>query len=187
MGVDVQMLGWVLRTGGTVLVTLFVLKFMLASTVTEWFRQRMFETRRDLFILVAAGRVDPTTEIAYTHTRTTLNSLLQFADRVTLTRLLVGSSLMRKEADEYARRVQKMLDEVKDPDVREEIRGSWVRMNTIILQHVVLRSPFLIAATLLWSITAGGVRKAAKKVMSWGKASAIAAEADDCHDVAMAA
>jgi hypothetical protein len=179
MSVDVQMLGWVLRTGGTILAVVIVLKFMVASTVTEWFRQRMFATRRALFVMVSDGRLDPE-EPAYVYTRERINSLLQFAESVTLSRLLIGTFFMREEAIEYGQRIEKMIADVNDRAVRQELRNCWKHIGDVILEHVVLRSPFLLFAALVISLMVGGVRIAAAKILSWGKFFAIVAEADDC-------
>ena len=81
-------------TFAAILVVLFVTKFRRESRIDE-FRHRLFVLRADLFDYALEGRIgfgDP----AYTMLRESLNSILRFAHKITLTRLLVITVFSRQ-------------------------------------------------------------------------------------------
>lgn len=124
--------------------TLFALvaafQFVVLPSLVEGFRQRIFNLRRDMFLLLVDHGLRPD-EPAYTHLRSTMNGVLRFAERLTLTRLLLHGTIFRKQTQAYARKLQQNLANIEDAALREHLIQYRQRLGQEIVRHVITVSP----------------------------------------------
>lgn len=134
-------LGWAALIG--------VLQFLVLPTATESFRNRLFALRRELFLYMASGRISPK-DPAYQRLRKLLNTLLRFAERVTLLRTAVMAATYDASlVDEQP--IEAVIDGVTDEKVRADLRAIHLRVSEAILKHLVLTSP------LGWGLSLVGI------------------------------
>src|SRR5258708_24230749 len=125
-----------------VLVASFQLVFL--PTMVDRFRDRLFELRRDLFLLVADGRIAPT-DMMYVYMRNTINAHIRYAERVTFVRGIIGPNMAMRlhpalrrahRLDLTALLVMPRYDDVRD--AMQEIRS---KLGDAVAFHVVATSP----------------------------------------------
>ena len=82
-------------------------------------RQRLFLIRREMFLFMADGGIDPDS-LAYGHVRTFMNTAIRYADGLSLTRSIVGIATI----GEYGKtRMLKIEEEIASlpPSTRERL------------------------------------------------------------------
>lgn len=124
----------------TLLLLLGAFQLILLPSLMDEFRQRIFCLRRELFLLVSEGDVDPSTP-AYTHLRTTMNGVLRFTERLTVLRLLLHGTLFRNETRAYSQKLHRELSLVEDDRLREKLMVFRRRLGQEIIRHVLVISP----------------------------------------------
>lgn len=134
----------------------------LRSTFTAEFRADLFELRRQLFWLVASGRIAPTAR-AYVRVRGLLNGLLNQAEMITPATVIVLMAIDSMHAAETKGLVNltaSAISEVSDADLRSELKAIHDGVGKAIiaqLQRFVWLSPVFwiviptVAAKNLWS------------------------------------
>lgn len=126
---------------GVVLV-LGVFQLLILPTLHEGFRQKIFFLRRQLFMLVAHGKLSPQ-DLAYTRLRSTMNGLLRFAERLSLGRLFLHGVIFRPETKNYVETMDLRLAEIRDDLTKKELIAIREKVGYIIIWHVFFTSPLL--------------------------------------------
>lgn len=133
---DPDAFGVVVRTSVSFVVVLFVWRYVLRSTMVETYRQRLFEVRRDLFLLQVDGVVVP--DRAYRLMVQSINAQLRFADGLTLLRLVISLVAYRKSPapDEFDIALAKstVANQAHLPRFRQ-------RLGYEIVRHAAVTSP----------------------------------------------
>ena len=182
---DAMTAGFIVRTTLTLLGLILAWRFMVLPTMHDRFRQRLFEIRRSLFLLVADGKVG-STEPAYRQLRDMINGLLRFAERVTLIRALVTNKSLPLNIAAYTERTQLAMAQVKDASVRHALEEHRERVGFEIIKHIIWTSPELwipLSALLVAAVGRAAVKAWLKKHPPIG----IEAEAECFSDGAIAA
>lgn len=165
---DAQAFGFAIRTTLTVLLVIAAWRFMVVRTMNDTFRQRLFEMRRSLFLLVADGRISPD-EPAYRQLCSTINGLLKFAERVTLLRIvLIGRSTPLNTAA-YVDRAGRSLAQIQDEEVRKTIAEYRDRVDGEIVLHVIRTSPELWLPLLVMMVGMMSMEAAKLAIRRWAK------------------
>lgn len=165
---DAQAFGFAIRTTLTVLLMIAAWRFMVVRTMNDTFRQRLFEMRRSLFLLVADGRISPD-EPAYRQLCSTINGLLKFAERVTLLRIvLIGRSTPLNTAA-YVDRAGRSLAQIQDEEVRKTIAEYRDRVDGEIVLHVIRTSPELWLPLLVMMVGMMSMEAAKLAIRRWAK------------------
>jgi hypothetical protein len=124
-----------------------VFQKVFVPALVDGLRDRLFDIRRDLFLLVAERKLaanDP----AYLSLRRTSNAVIAFAERITFLRGAIGPLVamrLRKTtwraADHSHRRDLDMLAAIQDDDARKIMAALHRRTNVAIALHVFVSSP----------------------------------------------
>ena len=150
--------------GGLLLLAVFRLVYRRAAV--EAFRQEVFALRRELFMLVADGRIAPATP-AYERLRRTLNFLIHGASEVTFSRYLIAVfTMVPADVAAYDRQMKAWLAEVP-PDARQVIKGIRHRMGNAMIRHALRISPsawLFIAVAVLPGLAMAAIRGSWKRV-----------------------
>ena len=112
--------------------------------LVDLLRQRLFEIRDNVFDIAADGRIsfdDP----AYRFLRDFLNTIIRFADRVSVPRFLFLSSVVRG-APRF--NPEEILREVQDEEVRNLLLKRFKNACGLVVYLMWLRSPFTIVFTV---------------------------------------
>lgn len=146
---DPMTLAIIIRTTVTMFAILAAVQLMLIPTLVEEFRQDLFRTRRQLFMLVADGQVEPNAR-PYVSIRRTINGFLRFAERVTVSRLALAALLRDGESREsYEQRVAEEFEDVPEKTVRDELIGLRTVVAICVLKHLLIATPVLWPLLLL--------------------------------------
>lgn len=133
---------------------LLVYRYVWVPACVDAFRQDVFELRHELFLLMAAERLAPTSR-EYTNLRTMMNGWLRFAERATFVRALVGTavlgSLARRAPYEDILRMSHL-----DRETKERLGDIHHRMMRRLLILVLQRSLLLVVALSAASIVGAG-------------------------------
>jgi hypothetical protein len=144
--------GATLRLAVEMLVLLAVVQFVLLPTLTERFRQRMFEIRRRLFVFMANGGIRPD-DIAYVRLRSTTNSMLRYAERVWLVEALVMAVVFRREVAAHQARVMADLASADGGRARERILLFKREIDDAVADHLIATS-FVAWVLVAWVLVA---------------------------------
>ncbi len=130
----------------------------------EYFRQRLFKLRDELFESAAAGNIE-FTHPAYTDLRLTMNALIRYGHRVTIWRIVMSMvSLARSRnshvVNSYAE-WRKQTDRIENEETRNRIYAFRSEISEIMAAHMVLISPMTIAVVATIAI----YLRACKKMM----------------------
>lgn len=133
---DPNAFGVVVRASVSFLIVLLVWRYALRSTMVETYRQRLFEVRRELFLLRVHGVVSP--DRAYRLMVRSINAQLRFADGLSLLRLVVALVAYRKspEPDELDLALAKST-----PNNQAHLSRYRQRLGYEIVRHAALTSP----------------------------------------------
>ena len=130
----------------------------------DYFRQRLFKLRDELFEYAAAGHLEFAHPV-YTDLRLTINALIRYGHRVTIWRIVMSMvSLARSRnshvADSYAES-RKQTERIENEETRNRIYGFRNEISRIMAAHMVLISPMTIAVVAAIAI----YLRACKKMM----------------------
>jgi hypothetical protein len=120
----------------------FAFQLVYWPTLSDETRQRLFAIRRELFIYMADGRIRPT-DPAYVALRSSINSLLLFADRLSFLRLVMDGLLWRRRGAKLSADFKNRIMAVEDESVRRDLMGFNDRMLSQMVRHLVWSSPVL--------------------------------------------
>jgi hypothetical protein len=101
-------------------------------------RQRVFKLRRELFLYAADGNVSFDAR-AYVQLNDTLNSLIGFADKVTVFEALVCAVFVAKTP--YVDATADAIRKVEDQKVRGTLEAMHAQIHREIVRHLALTSP----------------------------------------------
>lgn len=124
----------------SILLLLAAVQYVYIPTLVEEYRQRIFDLRKRLFLLVADKRIEPT-HPAYTQVRNQLNGFLQMAARITFSRLVLGVVLMKMDEDEglvenHHEELGGHLESLGNAELRQELENiRWEALH-VTLHHV---------------------------------------------------
>ena len=135
---DVRASGALFAAGVVTLVLLHRYIYMPASLAL--FRQDLFTVRRRLFLLGAEGQI-PFDHPAYTHLRMTMNGLLRFAERATLSRIALTMWMARSHLDFGA--TDRLIGAIDDADLRQSLDEVRTDIGMAIFFHLVRTSPVM--------------------------------------------
>lgn len=144
MAPELRMMGVLLSFGLVGVVLLHRYVFVPASL--SLLRQDLFAVRRTLFLIGARGEI-PFNHPAYTHTRSTINGLLRFAERTTLLRILLVTWTSRKFVPAHYDQLATLESEA----LRGELREIRMRVGLALAAHLVRTSP------LMWLVFLAGL------------------------------
>ena len=134
---------------------------------TDALRQRLFSLRDELFDLAADGRIafdDP----AYWRLRRTINCMIRFGHRLSLTRLIFAAVGMQGAAfdrDSAYKQWNRDLDAVESSELRHEIRHIHNGMVNIVVRHIITGCPLLwvVLGTLWVGVAVSSILQGAAK------------------------
>ena len=95
MHIDVHTAAVLVRAAAGLFALIGVWRFILIPTLTDHFRQNMFELRRELFCYMASGGVNAD-EPAYAHLRRSMNGMIRYAEHVSFSRMIVTFAANRQ-------------------------------------------------------------------------------------------
>jgi hypothetical protein len=121
---------------------LLILRFALAPTLTEVFRQRMFRLRRKLVCLRLDGVV-ASDEPAYVKLYRRMNMLIRRAESLTFGRLLMGVVVPPPKllVEEQVFRDLEIALEQASPEAREPLQKLYADLGYEVVRHVLITSP----------------------------------------------
>ena len=110
----------------------------------DYFRQRLFKMRDELFEYAAAGNIE-FAHPAYTDLRLTINALIRYGHRVTIWRIVMSMVSIRRSgyshiADSYAE-WRKQTERIENEETRNRIYAFRSEISQIMAAHMVLISP----------------------------------------------
>lgn len=136
------------RVGVLLLLLFAVFQLVYLPSRVEALRCKLFSARRDLFLYMSKGHVDPA-DPAYRELREHFNRMLRFAERVTFARGLLGWIVWRRELRVEVESV-KLIKAVKDDALREELMKIKTRVDFAVAVHLLTTSiPALVSAVVL--------------------------------------
>jgi hypothetical protein len=139
----IQDLGVVVRITIGLAALVVAIQYGIRPLAAEYFRQDLFKLRRDLFIAMLDVGL-PHSDPAHVRLRNTVNGLLRFAEHLGFVRLMLGMEVLGGEGlREHRERVEKLLNDVRDPRAREVIEAHDRALGVLIIKHVALVSPVL--------------------------------------------
>lgn len=108
------------------------------------FRQNMFALRDELFDYALSGKIS-FDHPAYTILRTSMNGMIRFAHRVTLTHMLTAYGLKRAMGTDlliqnHQRHLEDSFNQVANLETRLRLREIHVRMQALLAEHLVKSS-----------------------------------------------
>lgn len=150
------------------LLFLCILVFWLyRSFRADCFRDSMFELRDELFDDAVQERIG-FDSAAYNLLRSTMNGSIRFAHCLSLTRFIVLSKTSRPvglPTDElFSERFRKAMDEL-DEDQKQLVWDYLCRMNFLLIEHMTLSSPLLLALVLPFAISRAIKKRFLKSLM----------------------
>lgn len=159
----------------TVVVLIVVVRAMTSLLVAE-FRHDVFAIRRQLFLLAAKGKIDPSRP-AYSQLRKTLNGLLSRAEEITgfqLIVILIGMHITEQRPESIVRRIRAEIRMVPDPETREELLRLRLEMENAVRRHLrnLLPTSPVMVLLLVFSVALGKAVGMKKRLVSFVEADA---------------
>jgi hypothetical protein len=137
----------VIWTTVSLMLLIVVFRVVFIPTFVEVLRQDLFKIRRDLFLYMAEGNIDPC-HPAYTSLRTTINACLRYAEKMSYVNILFGF-LTKKATKQYEEGVVQALKMIENPEVQKKLHAFRVEVYKAIGIHMFRVSPLLWVATAL--------------------------------------
>jgi hypothetical protein len=131
------------------------LRFVALPTAIDAFRQDVFELRRRLFRWMADGNIAPN-DLAYIHTRETMNALLRYAERVSFFRSMLATMFLRDQVAEYKLWTDALFARIPEKR-RKELMVFRRDLDYVVGKHLILTSPVLLATAACVFVVALGV------------------------------
>jgi hypothetical protein len=113
---------------------------MLIPTLTDHFRQDLFELRRDLFCYMAKGHVQAD-EPAYVHLRRSMNGMIRYTEHVTFCRVIVTAASQRNPGEAHRIMMDKAIARIGSEEVRDVLSGYRWKLSNVIIWHFLRTSP----------------------------------------------
>ena len=142
---DPSLLGAAVRLSLSSIALFAAIRFIVEPTLNEGARQRLFRLRRDLFLYMAAGGIEPDSP-AYTTLRMTINGALRFAERMTLPRAIYLTVFFGRHLAGYRERMEQILATLS-PSQKKAIEEFRTRLGLTIALHM------LVGNVVAWIIT----------------------------------
>lgn len=139
-----------LNIGAVALVFIALYRVIFPGLVAD-FRHELFALRRQLFLYMAKGNIEPN-HPAYVRLRSTINGLLFRAEFVTGLQLLVSAFVAVKYADRYVRRTGAEIRHISDREAKTAMLGFHGELNRILARHlrrIMWLSPVMLFIYLL--------------------------------------
>jgi hypothetical protein len=123
------------------------------NLTVDWFRQRMFALRDELFDLAAAGEIE-FTHPAYTSLRTTMNGFIRFAHRMSLLNVILSAGVWHKADEKTVERNSFQVRWSKDAEplpapLRGKLTEKMLRMHGLVAAFLLLGTPLAGVMTAL--------------------------------------
>ena len=96
-------------------------QYILKPSLINRFRQRIFSTRRDMFIFMANGHIDRR-HPAYVNLRTVMNSMLRYAGGLGFVRTVLVVLCLRQATACFTREIDRDIESIQDDAVRRQMR-----------------------------------------------------------------
>lgn len=110
----------------------------------DYFRQRLFKMRDDLFEYAAAGNIE-FTHPAYTDLRLTINALIRYGHRVTIWRIVMSMVSLVHSGDSHMANGyiewKEQTERIENEKTRNRIYAFRNEISKIMAAHMVLISP----------------------------------------------
>ncbi len=129
----------------TITIAFFLFYYHWRSYVIDVTRQQLFELRDRLFDMACRGELDRSSE-TYKVIREMFNSSLRFIHRIGLFQFLAVMLWNGKEIRENAVAASKVIANIEDESVREEVQRLVDRMSAYMFLQLVKRSAISIVA-----------------------------------------
>lgn len=139
----------------------FGLQVVLWPTLSDEFRDRLFRLRRELFLFMADGGIAPD-HPAYRHLRTRINSLIFYADRLSLWRTMLDTAILHRQAEKYAHHCEALIASAPSPEAADTLKRFNSRIHREVARHLILRSPVLWAIMGVAAVFSVGLRLGAR-------------------------
>lgn len=137
----------------------FAMQFVVLPSRTDQLRHRVFCLRRELFLMMAEGRIDKRNP-AYIGLRNAMNWSLRFAERMDLSSSIVCMLLFRKRIWALTRFRHDVIEAIADPAVRARLRELDKELGRLTFSHSAPVSPIawiLIAGIAIWNLARRGL------------------------------
>lgn len=130
---------------GSILFLVFVLFWLYPDYRDDRLRQDMFILRDRLFDLALDGRID-FNHPAYGLLRSTMNGAIRYAHRLSLSQFILRLIFLNGNDGSDRTFESRFFDlrESLEPSVRNEVTEIWRKMNLLMVEHVILKSPILL-------------------------------------------
>ncbi len=142
-----------------VLLLLATFRFAWLPSLADQLRHTVFCLRRELFLLMADGKLQRTDPV-YSELRNSMNTLLRFAERMTPFRIVTVGFMLRERAWALSERRHALIVGVSDQELQDRLRSIDLRMGAAALHHAMLVSPLtciLLAVALVSLLVVRGV------------------------------
>lgn len=115
--------------------------FVFIPALIAGFRQNLFDLRRELFLLMAEGRITATDPV-YTRMRYLMNGSLRFAERVSIWRFAFTAFCMRDAIPDEPS-ISESIETIEDVETRGRLNVINLKLGVCYTLHVVAVSPVL--------------------------------------------
>lgn len=143
-----------LQVSAAAVFVIIAYRFAYVPASVSLFRQHLFALRRALFLMAADEQIS-FTDPAYTRIRTTLNSCLRFADRLTLYRTMLPFFFTRRADLDViwgdGGRTEDLIARVSKRETRVGLEWIRVQLGEAIVQHMLRTSPIGCVVMILTS------------------------------------
>jgi hypothetical protein len=114
-------------------------RYLLVPALRDSLRQQLFAIRRELFVYMASGNIDPD-NVAYGRVRTFMNSAIRYANDLSLTRALIGVAVAGQFGRERVRELERSIAALPAP-AQVAISAFRKRAADAIGRYMIARSP----------------------------------------------
>lgn len=147
MHFDIRWLADAIWIGVSVLALVLAFQYIFLPTAIDCFRDRLFKIRRELFLLMATGRVsakDP----SYVSMQNGLNGFIRFAERITFLRgvviPVVATMVFPRRRGGVARthaQADAAIENITDQELKANLERLDWEMAKAVFTHVLVSSP----------------------------------------------
>ena len=133
----------------------------------DYFRQRLFKLRDELFEYANAGNLE-FTHLAYTDLRLTINALIRYGHRVTIWRIVMSMASLARSGDSHMANGyiewKEQTERIENEETRNRIYAFRNEISKIMAAHMVLISPMTIAVVAAIAIYLRASKKMLKSL-----------------------
>ncbi|MCU1278251.1 MAG: hypothetical protein JWM53_1797 [bacterium] len=127
-------------TVAVVVAAIAALRYVLVPTLIEEFRQRVFQLRRRLFLVMADGLIHRN-DVAYSRLYRAMNGTLRYAESVTFFRLLVHDIFMRRELKAADDPMDQAIAGMQNEVARQRLVMLRRQLGFEVARHILISSP----------------------------------------------